>query len=100
MTFFVQAKWSYFQQYAGRKKSYSLKYRFQNADKNLENAEEAAEQFKLIQAAYDVLGDPQERAWYVTLECLPSSIVLLLHDYSIQKGKHMAKVRLVRLCRM
>lgn len=35
------------------------------ADKNLENAEEAAEQFKLIQAAYDVLGDPQERAWYV-----------------------------------
>uniref|UniRef100_A0A8D0LCJ4 DnaJ homolog subfamily C member 21 n=1 Tax=Sphenodon punctatus TaxID=8508 RepID=A0A8D0LCJ4_SPHPU len=33
-------------------------------DKNLENADEAAEQFKLIQAAYDVLGDPQERAWY------------------------------------
>ncbi|XP_047425206.1 dnaJ homolog subfamily C member 21 isoform X2 [Mugil cephalus] len=33
-------------------------------DKNLDNAEEAAEQFKLIQAAYDVLTDPQERAWY------------------------------------
>ncbi|XP_038599979.1 dnaJ homolog subfamily C member 21 [Tachyglossus aculeatus] len=33
-------------------------------DKNLENATEAAEQFKLIQAAYDVLSDPQERAWY------------------------------------
>ncbi|CAI9590310.1 unnamed protein product [Staurois parvus] len=33
-------------------------------DKNLDSAEEAAEQFKLIQAAYDVLGDPQERAWY------------------------------------
>ncbi|XP_059830036.1 dnaJ homolog subfamily C member 21 isoform X1 [Hypanus sabinus] len=33
-------------------------------DKNLENPEEAAEQFKLIQAAYDVLSDPQERAWY------------------------------------
>ncbi|XP_072517839.1 dnaJ homolog subfamily C member 21 [Salminus brasiliensis] len=33
-------------------------------DKNLENAEEAAEQFKLIQAAYDVISDPQERAWY------------------------------------
>ncbi|XP_051960122.1 dnaJ homolog subfamily C member 21 [Xyrauchen texanus] len=33
-------------------------------DKNLENAEAAAEQFKLIQAAYDVLSDPQERAWY------------------------------------
>uniref|UniRef100_A0A672I2M0 DnaJ homolog subfamily C member 21 n=1 Tax=Salarias fasciatus TaxID=181472 RepID=A0A672I2M0_SALFA len=33
-------------------------------DKNLDNAEEAAEHFKLIQAAYDVLSDPQERAWY------------------------------------
>ncbi|XP_076139877.1 dnaJ homolog subfamily C member 21 [Alosa pseudoharengus] len=33
-------------------------------DKNLDNAEDAAEQFKLIQAAYDVLGDPQEKAWY------------------------------------
>lgn len=33
-------------------------------DKNLDDAEEAAEQFKLIQAAYDVLSDPQERAWY------------------------------------
>ncbi|NXS65421.1 DJC21 protein, partial [Pandion haliaetus] len=33
-------------------------------DKNPDNAEEAAEQFKLIQAAYDVLSDPQERAWY------------------------------------
>nr|XP_020456536.1 dnaJ homolog subfamily C member 21 isoform X2 [Monopterus albus] len=33
-------------------------------DKNLDSAEEAAEQFKLIQAAYDVLSDPQERAWY------------------------------------
>uniref|UniRef100_A0A8C1RM20 DnaJ homolog subfamily C member 21 n=1 Tax=Cyprinus carpio TaxID=7962 RepID=A0A8C1RM20_CYPCA len=33
-------------------------------DKNLDNADEAAEEFKLIQAAYDVLSDPQERAWY------------------------------------
>ncbi len=33
-------------------------------DKNLDNAEEAAEEFKIIQAAYDVLSDPQERAWY------------------------------------
>lgn len=33
-------------------------------DKNLDNAEDAAEQFKLIQAAYDVLSDPQEKAWY------------------------------------
>ncbi|XP_046901603.1 dnaJ homolog subfamily C member 21 [Hypomesus transpacificus] len=33
-------------------------------DKNLDNPEEAAEHFKLLQAAYDVLSDPQERAWY------------------------------------
>ncbi|XP_060951279.1 dnaJ homolog subfamily C member 21 isoform X2 [Limanda limanda] len=33
-------------------------------DKNLDNSEDAAEKFKLIQAAYDVLSDPQERAWY------------------------------------
>ncbi|KAA0719836.1 DnaJ -like protein subfamily C member 21 [Triplophysa tibetana] len=33
-------------------------------DKNLDNSDEAAERFKLIQAAYDVLSDPQERAWY------------------------------------
>lgn len=36
-------------------------------DKNLDNAEEAADQFKLIQAAYDVLSDPQERAWCVQM---------------------------------
>lgn len=35
-------------------------------DKNLDNAAEAAEQFKLIQAAYDVLSDPQERAWWAS----------------------------------
>ena len=33
-------------------------------DKNLDNAAEAAEQFKVIQEAYDVLSDPQETAWY------------------------------------
>ncbi|XP_032872711.1 dnaJ homolog subfamily C member 21, partial [Amblyraja radiata] len=33
-------------------------------DKNPDCPEDAAEQFKLIQAAYDVLSDPQERAWY------------------------------------
>lgn len=38
-------------------------YDFILTDKNLDNAAEAAEQFKLIQAAYDVLSDPQERAW-------------------------------------
>lgn len=40
------------------------------SDKNLDNAEEAAEQFKLIQAAYDVLSDPQERAWCVQIHSL------------------------------
>lgn len=40
-------------------------YLFMSPDKNLDNAEEAADQFKLIQAAYDVLSDPQERAWCV-----------------------------------
>lgn len=33
-------------------------------DKNLDNSQEAKEQFQLIQNAYEVLSDPQERAWY------------------------------------
>ncbi|CAH0683232.1 unnamed protein product [Spodoptera exigua] len=33
-------------------------------DKNLENLVEAKEQFQLVQNAYEVLSDPQERAWY------------------------------------
>nr|XP_022913896.1 dnaJ homolog subfamily C member 21-like [Onthophagus taurus] len=33
-------------------------------DKNLENTELAKEQFQLVQQAYDVLSDRQERAWY------------------------------------
>ncbi|XP_058452802.1 dnaJ homolog subfamily C member 21 [Malaya genurostris] len=33
-------------------------------DKNLDNSEEANQQFLLVQAAYDVLSDSQERAWY------------------------------------
>jgi len=33
-------------------------------DKNLDNAEEAKREFQIIQAAYEVLNDPQERAWY------------------------------------
>lgn len=40
---------------------------FSFPDKNLDSAEDAAEQFKLIQAAYDVLSDPQERAWCVQM---------------------------------
>ena len=33
-------------------------------DKNRDNPEAAKEEFQLIQQAYDVLTDPQERAWY------------------------------------
>lgn len=33
-------------------------------DKNLDNPEEAAEQFRLIQQAYECLSDTQERKWY------------------------------------
>ena len=45
-------------------------------DKNLDNAEEAADQFKLIQAAYDVLSDPQERAWCVQIYLYRISLLL------------------------
>ena len=46
------------------KKSYrklALKW---HPDKNPDNLEEAHKQFQVIQAAYDVLSDTQERAWY------------------------------------
>ncbi|XP_026498558.1 dnaJ homolog subfamily C member 21 [Vanessa tameamea] len=33
-------------------------------DKNLDNLQEAKEQFQIVQNAYEVLSDPQERAWY------------------------------------
>lgn len=32
-------------------------------DKNIDNEEEAKKLFQLIQQAYEVLSDPQERAW-------------------------------------
>lgn len=46
------------------KKSYRKLALRWHPDKNLDNAEEANQQFLLVQAAYDVLSDPQERAWY------------------------------------
>lgn len=33
-------------------------------DKNIDDPEKAKKEFQLIQAAYEVLSDPQERAWY------------------------------------
>lgn len=33
-------------------------------DKNPEKVEEATKKFRLIQEAYDILSDPNERAWY------------------------------------
>lgn len=32
-------------------------------DKNLDNADEAKIKFQVIQQAYEVLSDPQERSW-------------------------------------
>ena len=37
---------------------------FTISDKNPENIEECTRIFHLLQTAYDVLSDPQERAWY------------------------------------
>lgn len=33
-------------------------------DKNISNEEDAKQKFQLIQQAWEVLSDPQERAWY------------------------------------
>lgn len=39
----------------------ALKY---HPDKNLDDPEAAKSKFQLVQQAYEVLSDPQERAWY------------------------------------
>nr|CAG4642599.1 EOG090X085R [Evadne anonyx] len=46
------------------KKAYRKQALKWHPDKNLDNAEEAKREFQIIQAAYEVLNDPQERAWY------------------------------------
>ncbi|EMG48625.1 Transcription factor with zinc finger DNA-binding motif, putative [Candida maltosa Xu316] len=48
------------------KKAYRKKALQLHPDKNPDNIEEANHQFSLISAAYEVLSDPQERAWYDT----------------------------------
>ncbi|OAA49520.1 meiotically up-regulated protein [Metarhizium rileyi] len=46
------------------KKSYRKKALELHPDRNLNNVQEATRKFAEIQAAYEVLSDPQERAWY------------------------------------
>lgn len=49
---------------ADLKKAYRKKALQLHPDKNPGNVEEATAQFNLVRAAYEVLSDPQERAWY------------------------------------
>ena len=46
------------------KKAYRKQALRYHPDKNPENIEEATNTFALIRSAYEVLSDPQERAWY------------------------------------
>ncbi|KAI5948859.1 hypothetical protein KGF57_005257 [Candida theae] len=46
------------------KKAYRRKALQLHPDKNPDNVEEANHKFSLVSAAYEVLSDPQERAWY------------------------------------
>lgn len=46
------------------KKAYRRKALQYHPDKNIGNVEEATEIFATIRSAYEVLSDPQERAWY------------------------------------
>ncbi|EER36038.1 conserved hypothetical protein [Candida tropicalis MYA-3404] len=46
------------------KKAYRKKALQLHPDKNPDNIEEANHKFSLVRAAYEVLSDPQERAWY------------------------------------
>lgn len=46
------------------KKSYRKLALLWHPDKNIANEVEAKQKFQLIQQAWEVLQDPQERAWY------------------------------------
>lgn len=46
------------------KKAYKKKALLLHPDRNFNKVEEATTQFTKVQAAYDVLSNPQERAWY------------------------------------
>lgn len=46
------------------KKAYRKKALQLHPDKNRDNIEEATAKFSIVRAAYEVLSDPQERAWY------------------------------------
>lgn len=46
------------------KKAYRRLALLYHPDRNPDNTEQATEKFKLIQEAYDVLSDPDERKWY------------------------------------
>lgn len=49
-------------------------------DKNLDNPDEAKSRFQIIQQAYEVLSDAQERAWYVVeLDCFQDRRACLAH---------------------
>lgn len=46
------------------KKAYRLKALELHPDRNIDNVDEATAMFAKVQAAYDILTDPQERQWY------------------------------------